>query len=93
MAHCKIMEFPMPRPRIVRTAQEAAAVPLNLPIQVELPLPKTKTKTVCLPVPVTEEVFRTVETEAARRHISTDKLLVVISCVVTEALGRLKAAA
>jgi hypothetical protein len=29
----------MPRPKVVRTAQEAAAVPLHLPIQVELVLP------------------------------------------------------
>jgi hypothetical protein len=32
----KIVRFPMPRPRIVRTAQEAAGVPLNLPVQIEL---------------------------------------------------------
>jgi hypothetical protein len=82
----------MPRPKIVRTAQEAAAVPLGLPIQVELPWPK-KTKTVHLMVPLAEEAFRTVQTEADRRNISTEKLLVVISCVVTEALARLKAAA
>jgi hypothetical protein len=82
----------MGRPKIVRTAQEAAAVPLNLPVQVELPLPQ-KTKTVHLMVPLAEEAFRTIQTEADRRNISTDKLLVVISCVVTEALDRLKAAA
>jgi hypothetical protein len=35
----KIVRFPMPRPRIVRTAQEAANVPRNLPVQVELRLP------------------------------------------------------
>ena len=93
MAHPKIVEFPMARPKIVRTSAEAAAVPLHLPIQVELALPKTKIKTVCLPVPVAEEVFRTVETEAARRNIPTDKLLVVIACVVTETLNRLKTAA
>ena len=82
----------MGRPKIVRTAQEAAAVPLNLPVQVELPLPK-KTKTVHLMVPLAEEAFRTVQTEADSRNISTEKLLVIISCVVTEALARLKAAA
>jgi hypothetical protein len=39
MACAKIMEFPsMARPKIVRTAEEAAAVPLHLPIQVELTL-------------------------------------------------------
>jgi hypothetical protein len=32
----RIMEFRMPRPKIVRTAQEAAAVPAHLPIQVEI---------------------------------------------------------
>jgi hypothetical protein len=36
MAHPKIVEFPMARPKIVRTAQEAALVPLHLPVQVEL---------------------------------------------------------
>jgi len=82
----------MGRPKIVRTAQEAAAVPLGLPVQVELPWPK-KTRTVRLMVPLAEEVFRTIQTEAARRNISTDKLLVVISCVVTKALNNLKAAA
>jgi len=82
----------MGRPKIVRTAQEAAAVPLGLPVQVELPWPK-KTRTVHLMVPLAEEVFRTIQTEAARRNISTDKLLVVISCVVTKALNNLKAAA
>jgi hypothetical protein len=82
----------MGRPKIVRTAQEAATVPLNLPVQVELPLPK-KTKTVHLMVPLAEEVFRTIQTEADRRNISTDKLLVVISYVVTKALNNLKAAA
>jgi hypothetical protein len=40
MAHTKIVEFPpMARPKICRTAQEAAAVPLHLPIRVELPWP------------------------------------------------------
>jgi hypothetical protein len=39
MVCAKIMEFRMPRPKIVRTAQEAAAVPRNLPVQVELPSP------------------------------------------------------
>ena len=39
MAHPKIVEFPMARPKIVRTKEEAAAVPLHLPIQVELPWP------------------------------------------------------
>jgi hypothetical protein len=82
----------MGRPKIVRTAQEAAAVPLNLPVQVELPWPK-KTKTVHLMVPLAEEVFRTIQTEAVRRNISTEKLLVVISCVVTKALTDLKTAA
>jgi hypothetical protein len=79
----------MGRPKIVRTAQEAAAVPLGLPIQVELSVPE-KTKTVHLLIPLTEETFRTLQTEAARRK--TD-LLVVMSCVVTEAVNRLKAAA
>jgi hypothetical protein len=37
MARAKIVEFPMARPKIVRTKEEAAAVPLHLPIQVELP--------------------------------------------------------
>jgi hypothetical protein len=32
----RIVEFPMARPKIVRTAEEAAAVPLHLPIQVEV---------------------------------------------------------
>jgi hypothetical protein len=91
MAH--IMEFPsMARPKICRTVAEAANVPLNLPIQIELAWPK-KTKTINLPVPVAEEVYRIVETEAARRDISQDKLLAIISCVVTEALTRLKTAA
>ena len=32
----------MPRPRIVRTAAEAAAVPRNLPVQVEITLSPTE---------------------------------------------------
>ena len=82
----------MGRPKIVRTLQEAAAVPLNLPVQVELPVPK-KTRTVPLMVPLAEEVFRTIQTEAARRNISTGNLLVLMSCVVSDALTRLKTAA
>jgi hypothetical protein len=39
MARPKIVEFPMARPKIVRTAEEAAAVPLHLPIQVEVEIP------------------------------------------------------
>jgi hypothetical protein len=82
----------MARPRIVRTAQEAAKVPLNLPIQVELPWSK-KTRTVPLMVPLAEEVFRTIQTEADRRNISTGNLLVLMSCVISEALTRLRTAA
>jgi len=82
----------MGRPKIVRTAQEAAKVPLNLPIQVELPLPE-KTKTVHLMVPLAENVFRIMQTEADRRNISTDTLLLIVSCVVTKALIALKATA
>jgi hypothetical protein len=36
------MEFPMARPKIVRTAEEAAAVDPSLPIQVEITLSPTE---------------------------------------------------
>lgn len=39
MASAKIMRFPMARPRIVRTKEEAAAVDPSLPVQVEITLP------------------------------------------------------
>jgi hypothetical protein len=45
MAHCKIVEFPMARPKICRTAQECRAVPLDRPIQVEIEIaPLTPTE-------------------------------------------------
>ena len=41
----------MPRPHIVRTAAEAAAIPAHLPVQIEF-------KTRWLTVPIDEEVFQ-----------------------------------
>jgi predicted thioesterase len=80
----------MARPHVVRTKEQAAAVPLGKPIQVEIALPKTKPRTVWLSIPVAEDVVKTMETEAARRKIPNDKLLALIGCVVTKAVTRLR---
>ena len=64
MARAKIMEFPsMARPKIVRTAQEAAAVPPHLPIQVEIvELPIIPP----LPLPEALEKLRQAKKQTAR---------------------------
>jgi hypothetical protein len=43
MTHPKIVEFPMPRPKICRTQEEVDRVPRHLPIQVEVEFPLSTT--------------------------------------------------
>jgi len=41
MVHPKIVEFPMPRPKICRTQAEVDRVPLHLPVQIEFTVSPT----------------------------------------------------
>jgi hypothetical protein len=75
----------MPRPHIVRTAQEAAAVPRNLPVQVEITLsPADKMHEALKKLDqAKKQTIRAIETELslAKKRVKQLKLELLIANV------------
>jgi hypothetical protein len=77
----QIVRFPMARPRIVRTKEEAAAVPLHLPIQVEIEIG---------PLTPTEKMHQALEKLAQAIRLAENKLVLAEQLVLEkEQLRRL----
>jgi hypothetical protein len=81
----QIVRLPMARPRIVRTKEEAAAVPLNLPVQVELRTDQVEFRTD--PVLETELFLMENELALAEQLVAAKKRVVKL---LREAVIRVK---